>query len=167
MSDNTNIGITVEEWARIVIERWENRITTLNIKQTGQLLKSFTHFINTQANGDPERITFAFEYYGKFVDMGVGKGTTINQVGSTNRKPKPWYSKIFWSQFEKLKEILVEKYQMAGQMTIISGVEEFNMDGSRISGGSHPGKHSYGSGSKKRTSEGSVSAKDYDRVRMR
>lgn len=127
MSDNTNIGITVEEWARIVIERWENRITTLNIKQTGQLLKSFTHFINTQANGDPKRITFAFEYYGKFVDMGVGKGTTINQVGSTNRKPKPWYSKIFWSQFMKLTELLKDKYSIKSQIVIITEIEGKNI----------------------------------------
>lgn len=123
MSDNTNIGITVEEWAKIVIERWENRITTLKIKETGQLLKSFTHFVNTQSNGDPERITFAFEYYGKFVDMGVGRGTTIAQVGSTKRIAKPWYSKVFWSQFLKLTELLKEKYLIKSQIAIVTEIE--------------------------------------------
>lgn len=123
MAENTDIGLTIDAWAKIVIERWEQKIIKLGIHHPGKLLNSFQHYINTQANGNPDRITFAFEFYGKFVDMGVGRGTTLSMVGSTSRKPKPWYSKVFWAQFEKLKEIMVEKYQIKSQMAIITEIE--------------------------------------------
>jgi hypothetical protein len=124
MSDESHsIYLTVDEWAKIVIERWERKISQLGIYHTGKLLNSFTHFINTQANGDPEKITFAFQFYGKFVDMGVGKGKKHN-VEVTNRRAKPWYSKVFWSQFMVLKEILAEKYSMTGQILIITEIDK-------------------------------------------
>lgn len=144
MSDNTNLALTADAWVKIVIERWENKIKELNIKHTGKLLDSFHHFINTQANGDPEKITFTFEFYGKFVDMGVGRGmphgsrnqlgdsyyskrNNLGQLHSYSRKPKPWYSKVFWSQFQKLKVIVHEKYNQKAQMAIITEIEKKNI----------------------------------------
>jgi hypothetical protein len=60
-------------------------------------------YVNSQANGNPERITFAFNYYGRFVDMGVSRGINYEKVEFSNRKAKPWYSKTFFGQLEKLK----------------------------------------------------------------
>jgi hypothetical protein len=127
MAENTDLGITVEAWAKIVIERWERKIQQLKIYQTGKLVNSFTQFVNTQAGGNPDKIVFAFEYYGKFVDMGVGRGVKLGEVETSSRKAKPWYSKTFWSQFEKLKEIMVDKYQIKGQMSIITEIEQGNI----------------------------------------
>lgn len=93
------------------------------VRGTGKLLNSFTYTIHTQANGNPELIKFAFNYYGKFVDMGVGRGVTLETVETTNRKPKPWYSKVFWSQFQRLKELMVEKYELKTQIAIITEVQ--------------------------------------------
>ena len=124
MSDNTNLGLTVQAWADIVIERWETKIARLKIGSSGQLIKSFHQHVQAQANGNPELITFTFEYYGKFVDMGVGRGVKIEDVSSSNRRPKQWYSKVFFSQLEKLKDILVEKYSRKAQFTILTGVEK-------------------------------------------
>lgn len=56
--------------------------------------------------------------------MGVGRGVTLETVETTNRKPKPWYSKVFWGQFQKLKELLVEKYQIKSTMSIITEIEK-------------------------------------------
>lgn len=124
MAENTDLGITVDAWAKIVIERWEQKIMNMGIRKTGRLLNSFQHFINTQAGGNPDKIVFAFEYYGKFVDMGVGRGVKLEAVESSTRRAKPWYSKTFWSQFEKLKELMVQKYQVKGMMQIITEVEK-------------------------------------------
>lgn len=93
------------------------------VKGTGKLLNSFTYTIHTQANGNPELIRFAFNYYGKFVDMGVGRGVTLETVEFSTRKPKPWYSKVFWGQFQKLKELMVDKYQMKSTMSILTEIE--------------------------------------------
>jgi len=122
MADNLNLGLTVEAWANIVIERWETKLQRLNIRHSGKLADSFHQHVQTQANGKPELIVFTFEYYGKFVDMGVGRGVKFDQVEFSNRRPKPWYSKQFFSQIEKLKDILAEKYGQKAQFEIITGV---------------------------------------------
>lgn len=127
MAENTNIGLTIEAWANIVIERWEQKIERLKIGSTGQLVKSFQQHVQTHANGDPELITFTFEYYGKFVDMGVGRGVTVHQSEFTGRRAKPWYSKVFFSQLEKLKDILAEKYARKAQLSIITTIEKTDL----------------------------------------
>ena len=124
MSDNQNISLTVDAWAKIVIERWELQMARAGVRGTGKLLNSFMYTVHTQANGNPELIQFAFNYYGKFVDMGVGRGVTLESVGESNRKAKPWYSKVFWGQFERLKELLISKYALKSQISIITEIEK-------------------------------------------
>jgi hypothetical protein len=74
MTENTNLGLTVEAWADFIMDRWETKIERLKIGHSGNLAKSFYQHVQTQANGNPELIIFTFEYFGKFVDMGVGRG---------------------------------------------------------------------------------------------
>jgi len=114
---------TVEAWAKYVIERWELEIVRLGINNTGQLLRSFTSEIITQANGNVDRIIFAFEYYGKFIDMGVGRGVTVAEVAQSGRTPKPWYNTVFFGQVKRLGEILAEKYSKAAIMAIVESIE--------------------------------------------
>jgi len=132
MADNTNLSLTVESWAKIVVERWENKITMLRIHHSGNLAKSFAVHVFTQANGNPDKIEFAFNYYGKFVDMGVGNGVNMDQVGGSNRKAKPWYSRTFFSQVKRLSEIISENLATRAQLTILTNVEAFNASGNKI-----------------------------------
>ncbi len=132
MPENNNIGLTVEAWADIVIERWETKIERLKISNTGQLVKSFHQHVQAQADGVPELITFTFEYYGKFVDMGVGRGVTYEDVEFSQRRPKAWYSKVFFSQLIKLSELLAEKYARKAQLAIITNVEKFDEEGKKM-----------------------------------
>lgn len=67
-----------------------------------------------------------YDYYGKFVDMGVGRGVTMETVETTNRKPKPWYSKVFWGQFQKIKKLMVEKYQVKSTMSIFKEIDRID-----------------------------------------
>jgi hypothetical protein len=124
MAENTNIGLTAEAWADIMIERWEQKIVAQGIGESRDLINSFTHQVITDANGDPTLIQFAFEYYGKFVDMGVGRGVKIGFSGQTNRKPKPWYSKTFAAQVYKLAELLAKKYAKKATIVIVEGIQE-------------------------------------------
>lgn len=158
MADNTNLGLTVQAWADIVIERWETKIERLKIGHSGNLVNSFYHHVKTQANGNVELITFSFEYYGKFVDMGVGRGVKIADVEFSNRRPKPWYSKVFFSQLEKLKDILADKYATKAQLAIITNVERFNTEGQQISESHSQGKQ------KSTDSNSNPSARQYDKM---
>lgn len=117
---------TIEAWADFVIERWELDIIRLRITNTKQLINSFNCTIITQSNGDISLIIFAYEHYGKFVDIGVGNGVKYQDVQKSNRRPKPWYNKTFFSQVKKLGEILQEKYGEEAKVTIIENLQDKN-----------------------------------------
>lgn len=129
MADNTNISLTAEAWAEIVIKTWLNKIIMLNINYSHDLYNSFAHHVITNANGDPQRIEFAFLYYGKFVDMGIGNGTSAGEAGKSNRRSKPWYSKEFYHQLQVLRELLAEKYAMKATQVIMINLETFDTEG--------------------------------------
>lgn len=117
---------TIEAWADFVIERWELDIIRLRITNTKQLINSFNCTIITQSNGDISLIIFAYEHYGKFVDIGVGNGVKYQDVKNSNRRPKLWYNKTFFGQVKKLGEILQEKYGEEAKVTIIETLQDKN-----------------------------------------
>lgn len=106
--------LTVEAWADITIKEWHKKIEKYGIESTGQLARSFVHHVMTNSGGDPTRIEFAFLYYGKFVDWGVGRGVKIGdlqamQSGSlTKRTQKPWFTEVFYLQVRILGEELAK-----------------------------------------------------------
>ena len=137
MDENTDIKLTVGAWADIVEKIWLDKIGKLRLRYSGQLEESFKHEVITNAAGNVERIEFAFNYYGKFVDMGVGRGVKIGDVneqsisrrlegrGSGNRRaPKPWYSKTIFAERMKLAEILAKKYAHKGSIVIVENMDD-------------------------------------------
>lgn len=130
MAKNLNIGTTMEAWAEIVIEIWEQQVEKMDIKDTGALLDSFYHSVHTNSGGNPERIEFAFNYYGKMVDMGVGGNVSLQNrdamkaLGKSTRKPKPWYSDTFGYQLHKLGEILSEKYAKKAALNVVETFQQ-------------------------------------------
>ena len=109
---------SLQQWADIVIERWETRIAKLNIYSTGSLLKSFTSHVETDSQGNPQKVLFTFNYYGRFSDLGVGRSVPIAKVPESKRTPKPWYNKTFFSQVNKLAKILADRYGQTAANTI-------------------------------------------------
>lgn len=99
-----------QEWADITIERWIKKTSRMKIGSTGALVRSFASSIQADARGDVQKITFTFLYYGIFVNMGVGRGTNLQQVGTTNRIKKPWYSSVVRREVYKLGELMIERY---------------------------------------------------------
>lgn len=63
-----------EAWAKITIQLWRKNLTRMKIGQnsSGDLNRSFKYKIIAGYRGNVDRIEFAFNYYGKFLDMGVG-----------------------------------------------------------------------------------------------
>jgi len=108
MATNLNMTLTVEAWADIVIKNWRRKIVELKIHGTGALYDSFYMDVISTTN-IPERVEFANEWYGMFVEMGVGKGVYYGDT-STKRKSKAWKSKILFGQTKQLTKILAEKY---------------------------------------------------------
>lgn len=136
MAENLNTAITVEAWAEITIKEWQNKIKELEIGEsknsTGQLLASFYHHVKTSADGIPEYINFAFEYYGRMVDWGVGRGVSIENrenlvlAEGTRRVQKPWFSKVFAFHIKRLAEIMAEKYAQQAAVVVINDLQAAN-----------------------------------------
>jgi len=108
---------TLDAWADIVLDVWKDRMMDYNLRHTGALWESLLQHVNYQAGGDNDRIDFFFNYYGVYVDMGVGGEFKAGNSGdisingqSPKRVAKPWYAKVFYSQVKRLGEILAHKY---------------------------------------------------------
>lgn len=108
MDENTTLAMA-RQWADIVIERWIRRIHSLRIGSAGELLRSLHSQVVSDAKGDPAKITFFYLYYGKFPDMGVGRGVKLGESSET-RKKKPWYSSIFLREVNTLGRLMAERY---------------------------------------------------------
>jgi hypothetical protein len=126
-----------DAWAKFAIKIWREKINKLNIGDSEDLFMSFHHSVVGAANGVIIKIEFAFRHYGKFVDMGVGKGVKIGQVKEqtlsrklevkmigNRRRPKKWYSKTFAAETMKLVEILFKEYAYKGVTTIIDNIQD-------------------------------------------
>ena len=126
-----------DKWAKITIKRWRKKLRQYRIGNSKELYKSFTKNVIGAARGDLLKIEFAFHYYGKFVDMGVGKGTKIGDVKENRtarrlegrmlgnrRRPKRWYSKTFHAESMRLYEIMGEHYSDLGSVAITENIDD-------------------------------------------
>ena len=126
-----------DAWAKITIKRWQKKIQGLKIGESGELARSFLYDVVASAQGDVLKIDFAFRYYGKFVDMGVGKGVKIGQVKENQdsrklegkmlgnrRRPKKWYSKTFAAEAMKLGEIMAKEFGRRGTVVISENIND-------------------------------------------
>ena len=137
MTENTNILETVRAWADIVEIIWRDKIIKLNILNTYALGDSLMHKIGVTAGDIPREIDFSFNYYGKFVDMGVGKGTKLGDVSENKvsrrlegknkgnlRRAKPWYASTMWAERKELTKILAEKYAHRASILIVENIDD-------------------------------------------
>ncbi|MDP1620772.1 MAG: hypothetical protein Q8M08_00390 [Bacteroidales bacterium] len=126
-----------EAWAKITIIKWKKKLASNKIGDTGNLLKSFKYNVLASAQGNVLKITLLFEYYGRFVDMGVGRGVKIGDVKESatsrrlsgkmlgnRRRPKKWYSKTFHAEVMKLSEIFAKEYSHRGVIAITENVSD-------------------------------------------
>jgi hypothetical protein len=124
---NTNTTLTVEAWAEITIKEWVKKAAAMGISPDNPIApERFVYHVIPAANGDPEKIQFMFDYYLYFVDWGVGKGVNIRNrdmlvgIGATNRRPKPWFTSVFYTQVKILTNLLAEKYALKAANVIIN-----------------------------------------------
>ena len=135
-----------DAWAKITVKEWRTKLVKLKAVRSNQLWQSFIHNVVSRADGDVIKIAFAFKYYGKFVDMGVGKGVKIGGVKENatsrrlqgkmlgnRRKPKKWYTSTLQHEVYRLAELLGTEYAQTFAQEIASGIE--NMADNSIRGG--------------------------------
>jgi hypothetical protein len=60
--------------------------------------------------GVANKIRFRMPRHMVFVSKGVGRGTKISQVGSTNRKAKPWFNPVIEKELSKLTDTVADHH---------------------------------------------------------
>ena len=126
-----------EAWAKITIIKWKKKLAINKAVNSCTLFNSFKFNVLASAGGNVLKITLLFEYYGRFVDMGVGKGVKIDDVKESitsrkldgkmlgnRRRPKKWYSKTFHAEVMKLSEIFAKEYGHRGVIAITENVSD-------------------------------------------
>jgi hypothetical protein len=125
---NDSHTVDIEKFADLVIEKWQTKIVVLGITDTRTLFNSFMATVTREANGDPKKITFVFEYYGKFLDMGVfGTGSRARQKRGTMRRIRekyPWYSSVFARQVRRLANLMARQYGYDSVTTVVESVKK-------------------------------------------
>lgn len=133
MQENGKVEIndTLKAWADIVLEKWHNKLTELKVYDQGYLYDSLLYELLLNAGENIQKIEFTFKLYGVFVDIGVGKEVKKGNSGdlgfTPKRKPKEWYSKKFYGQVMRLREILKEQYGRSIAYSMMNALSE-NVD---------------------------------------
>lgn len=132
-----NLKGALADWSKYAVERFQDKITknvygVYGVKttkkgvmrtslgkqyrfggvRTGSLKKNWWR----QSSGS--RVVLEFLLYGRFVDMGVGRGVSHTdrlvsrklREGPTSRQARRWYSKTKTHQIIRLREILAQRH---------------------------------------------------------
>ncbi len=107
---------TMREFIKFTQEKFEKSVKQLDVRHEGDLFDSFRRSISARSGTVMGSIRFNF--YGRFVDMGVGKGVTLieKQTGRgltpnrspsrITREPKLWFSPVWASERNKFGKVL-------------------------------------------------------------
>ena len=98
-----------QAWAKMMITIWQDKIISMGVRASGDLLTSFVTDLHIQSGGDIGKITHTYLAYGRMVDMGVGRGSPLGDE-NTARKRKDWYSKAYFHSVKVLTEKMVQLY---------------------------------------------------------
>lgn len=113
----------VEDWAKYAIQAFQEALQKKKIGVTGALFNSFKRELVING-GDVGAVLLKFAMYGRFRDMGVGRGmkayerktNKANMIGAkaygaevsySRRQAKRWYPKVKAHETMRLQEILI------------------------------------------------------------
>lgn len=117
----------VQGWANVAIDRFKEALKKEGVEEFSRDLINSLLAETVRNGGDIEKVIFKFKGYGRFIDMGVGRGVATGKRGSNSfaksrrddgklknygRKVKPWYSKTKTREVAILRQLLVTQYQV-------------------------------------------------------
>jgi len=114
-----------------MIRIWKERITLLDVIDTGHLLRSPIS-LGFKADGRlvDVQLTQAFTEYGLWQDYGTGKETPRGNPGDLfrekKRKRKRWFSKKYYASFMNLKEFYADNLGKEFIGVINEALDDYN-----------------------------------------
>lgn len=111
---------TMKQFMPIFVERLKANLVELNIGHEGDLDDSLRAKSEQSSAGVVG--TLRFNFYGRFTDWGVGKGTSLLELQTgvalragrmnSRRKPKPWFGPQFAHELQRLRELAAQNTQL-------------------------------------------------------
>lgn len=111
------------KWLDFTVSNFIDNVRRLRIQDTGALMASFRKQVVGSAEGQLQ-LRLSYALYGKFVDMGVGRGYGAGvrrsddgydrlrngrgQLRRKKRKARKWYAKELAHQTKRLAELMSE-----------------------------------------------------------
>ena len=132
--------VNLQKWAKFTIDKWQFSLVKFKKLDTRTLINSFTASVIQEAGNNKALISFAFEYYLKMIEMGVGKGVKYGEhkevrqakraygVKGKSRKPFPVYSRILYAEIHRLAELLANQYAQSGARIIVDEFKHGSAD---------------------------------------
>lgn len=127
----------LERWAENVIQRWIKEIHYQDIKNPNRLIASLKKKVYNASGGDQTKIIFTLANYGRYVDLGVGRGEKYTKkkhdpVFHSGRpypgtpgysfQVKPWLMPLFKQRVYSLAQILERKYSEYAELMVIQNI---------------------------------------------
>lgn len=138
-----NMDQAVTAWANVTIARFKEALKKEGIEEYSRDLLESLMAEMSRTGGDIEQVIFKFKGYGRFVDMGVGRGVAVGSRGteafkkkrnadgklkSYGRTKKPWYSKTKTREVAILRELLVKEFGVKTLAEIENGLTFINKE---------------------------------------
>lgn len=146
--DLLNFDDQVSLWGKFAAEKLVKALGRHKIGKSGALKESIYNEIQKNG-GDAYKALFKFLQYGRFVDIGTGRGFARGAKGSAsfaisrnnngtlkatvNRNPKPWYSKTMYREIKILSEKLLADMDEKVMNTIQARIRRINSHSNNIS----------------------------------
>jgi hypothetical protein len=120
MTKDEFISKEIQNTAERTTKRLVEYAKMMGVGVTGDLINSIRHEVTLNS------YEIKFNWYGRFVDMGVGRGVKLGDIktlnGLINRKPKRWYSIPAYSEAGMLRQ----KLAAAGVRQFLNEIRENN-----------------------------------------
>lgn len=130
INQKINLKSVVGKWLQFTQERFQEDLEKIvygrkrsarkrPLRRSNRLKSDWRHGMTMVGNNDVSSAALSFLLYGRFVDMGVGKGTDyatsqyqkIRKNGEKRtRRPARWYAKRKGYETHRLRELLVDHY---------------------------------------------------------
>lgn len=119
------INDSIRKWQEFTVKDWKASIAKARIGWSNDLVNSFKSSLKESGNGDIETIYFNFLFYGKFPDIGVGRGLPLAKRSSkkTKRKRKKWLNKPFYANLNAITNIMAKQYGSIAAANMVHSIE--------------------------------------------
>ena len=126
----SNFTGSVTAWSEITMKVLLQRMDVLGFGAEAEHLRSSLQKGRLQVSdkgNDIYNLAMTLNLNGRLVDMGVGpefRPANDRRHTESRRKPKEWLSRYWWAQFQRLKEIMKEKYATASAEVVMDELSQ-------------------------------------------